>query len=156
MNDFGPALEIARRQALEEAHPYATPLPQGLHTGPIRAVVPGRTDHLPMKVRPDSYVLPADIVSALGEGNTEAGYQVVAGMFPSKEIERAAGGPVVDGGEPMEIIAAGGEYVLSPEQVLLAGEGDIQNGHEVLDHLVKMLRKQHINTLKKLPGPVKE
>lgn len=148
------ALQIARRKALEDSHPYVTPIPSGLHTGPIRATVPGRTDHLPMKVLPNSYVIPADIVSSLGEGNTEAGYQVLSGMFPVVPEARASGGEV--GGEPMDIIAAGGEYVLSPDQVALIGDGDIRAGHDVLDELVLLLRKDHIKTLKKLPGPVKE
>lgn len=148
------ALAIAQRQALEDSHPYVTPIPSGFHVGPIRAAVPGRTDHLPMKVPPNSYVFPADVVSYLGEGNTEAGYEVISGMFPLSAEARAAGGAVGD--DAMDIIAAGGEYVLSPEQVAIAGEGDVKAGHEVLDKLVVLLRKNHIKTLKKLPGPVKD
>lgn len=49
-----------------------------MHTGPIHASVAGRTDHLPMHVPHQSYVLPADIVSAMGEGNTLAGFKVAA------------------------------------------------------------------------------
>ena len=44
-----------------------------VHHGPIPSPVAGRTDHLPMHVSSGSYVLPADIVSALGDGNTDAG-----------------------------------------------------------------------------------
>jgi hypothetical protein len=35
--------------------------------------VPGRTDRIPMRASPGSYVLPADVVSGLGQGNTHAG-----------------------------------------------------------------------------------
>jgi hypothetical protein len=35
--------------------------------------VPGRTDRIPMRARTGSYVLPADVVSGLGQGNTQAG-----------------------------------------------------------------------------------
>lgn len=46
------------------------------HTkGLLTSSVPGRTDKLPIKVKPGSYVIPADILSssALGQGNTMAG-----------------------------------------------------------------------------------
>ena len=48
----------------------------GVHVGPIHSAVAGRTDHLPMHVPSGAYVLPADIVSAMGEGNTAAGFKV--------------------------------------------------------------------------------
>lgn len=47
-----------------------------LHVGPIHSAVAGRTDHLPIHVPKDSYVLPADIVSGMGEGNTLAGFKI--------------------------------------------------------------------------------
>jgi hypothetical protein len=37
------------------------------------STVPGRTDRIPMRAAPGSYVLPADVVSGLGQGNTHAG-----------------------------------------------------------------------------------
>jgi hypothetical protein len=48
----------------------------GVHTGAIHSSVAGRTDHLPMHVPSGAYVLPADIVSAMGEGNTVAGFKI--------------------------------------------------------------------------------
>jgi hypothetical protein len=54
------------------------------------------------------------------------------------------------------IVAAGGEYVLSPEQVKKAGGGDLETGHRVLDEFVKRYRAQTIKTLKNLPGPKKD
>jgi hypothetical protein len=39
----------------------------------IHSNVPGRVDRIPMKARTGSYVLPADVVSGLGQGNTTAG-----------------------------------------------------------------------------------
>lgn len=45
--------------------------------GVIASEVPGRTDHIPTSVAADSYVIPADVVSGLGEGNTLAGARVV-------------------------------------------------------------------------------
>ena len=47
------------------------------HIGPIHSAVAGRTDHLPMHVPSGSYVIPADIISAMGEGNTMAGFKIM-------------------------------------------------------------------------------
>ena len=52
-----------------------------VHSGPIHSTVAGRTDHLPMHVKNGSYVIPADIISAMGEGNTMAGYKVARDIF---------------------------------------------------------------------------
>ncbi len=51
--------------------------------GLIDSDIPGRTDKIPMKVPPGSFVLPADIPSALGQGNTKAGAEVLKKMFTS-------------------------------------------------------------------------
>ena len=52
-----------------------------MHTGPIHSAVAGRTDHLPTHVPSGSYVIPADIVSSMGEGNTMAGFKNIRRMF---------------------------------------------------------------------------
>jgi hypothetical protein len=53
------------------------------HEGMINSSIPGRTDRLPMSVKSGSYVLPADIPSALGQGNSMAGGQILKKMFSS-------------------------------------------------------------------------
>lgn len=161
-----------------------TPKVRKLHVGPIHSSVAGRTDHLPMHVPSGSYVIPADIISAMGEGNTMAGFKKARIIFggtpysgktePYGGMKAApygvAGGPYgaqggpysppkrAEGGEvpPVPIIAAGGEYVLSPDQVRAVGDGDMDLGHKVLDEFVKRMRAETINTLKKLPGPKKD
>ena len=139
---------------------------ENVHTGPIHSPVAGRTDHLPMHVPSGSYVIPADIVSAMGEGNTMAGFKHLRRMFsgnPYKQgsipygqnegpygepVERAHGGKT-----PVAIVAAGGEHVLTPEEVMFAGGGDMEMGHRVLDEFVKRMRANTVKTLQKLPGP---
>lgn len=140
------------------------------HAGPIHSHVAGRTDHLPMTVKSGSYVLPADVVSAHGEGNTIAGFKVMKRVFggvpygggshpygqsggPYGEPLPKADGGEAQGSDGVEIIAAGGEYVLSPEQVTAAGGGDMETGWRVLDEFVKRSRADHVRTLKELPGP---
>ena len=60
------------------------PIQHKIHEGPIHSPVAGRTDHLNMNVRSGSYVIPADIISAMGEGNTMAGFKIARKMFSSK------------------------------------------------------------------------
>jgi ADP-ribose pyrophosphatase YjhB (NUDIX family) len=269
------------------------------HTGPIHSSVAGRTDHLPMHVPSGAYVVPADIVSGMGEGNTIAGFKHMRRMFggmprgqgaapygqeggpygmaaggaikhraagvlfvsPDDKIllmrragkdhagEWALPGGGIENGETSEeaarrelaeetghsfkghltpatrrkkdgvdfttflahaepfqpklndehdahawvsrkealkarlhpgvketlealdrppgkagggeasgvpIVAAGGEYVLHPDQVREAGGGDLERGHKVLDEFVKRMRAELVKTLKNLPGPKKD
>jgi len=115
--------------------------------GPIHSNVAGRTDHLPMNVPSGAYVIPADIVSALGEGNTMAGFKILNDMFGIQRL----------GDEPAtEIVAAGGEYVISPETSARVGGGDMTKGHRSLDGFVKQYRAKTIKTLQKLPGPKRD
>lgn len=126
-----------------------------LHTGAIKAPVAGRTDHLPMHVPSGSYVVPADIVSAIGEGNTAHGFDIIDHMVKRR---MASGGDVQaeSEGTPVAIVAAGGEYVIPPDAVRGFGDGDLDTGHKMLDEWVKSERANTINTLKKLPGPQKD
>ena len=159
-----------------------------VHTGPIHSPVAGRTDHLPMNVPSGSYVIPADIIGAMGEGNTMAGFKVANHMFSSKPYMEHGSTPYAAGKMPyssskgpygsklasggssndhlerkygikqpaVEIVAAGGEYVIDPEDVTRLGGGDIDHGHEILDHFVTGYRKKTIDVLKKLPGPKRD
>lgn len=211
------------------------------HVGIIQMAVGGRTDHLPMNVYANSYVIPADVVSGLGEGNTLSGGHILDKMFSgdalnkmvSKTVKvprKASGGPLpisapmqmgqyqvvipevmnfgppdyektgpfgtetvsaranpkfpdaryswrytetppgekpkagaARGGmindrhaKPVEILAAGGEYVIPPEVVRSLGHGNADDGHKWLDNFVKSTRAHTIRTMQKLPGPKKD
>lgn len=116
--------------------------------GPIPSNVCGRTDHLPVNVPAGAYVFPADIVSALGEGNTIAGFQALNDFF---------GPQTYNGGEVREVVVAGGEYVLTPETIQSrVGGGDLDAGHKTLDDFVVKYRAKTIKVLKALPGPKKD
>lgn len=139
-----------------------------VHVGPIHSNVAGRTDHLPMHVKSGSYVIPADIISAMGEGNSMAGFKVANSIFSkmpygapkigqempydAPAVAKAGGGEV----DTVPIVAAGGEYVIPPEDVMQIGEGDLDHGHKILDEFVKKYRAKTIKTLQKLPGPKKD
>jgi hypothetical protein len=137
------------------------------HAGPIHSAVAGRTDHLPMQVAAGSYVLPADIVSAMGEGNTMAGFKSAKSLFGGTPGESSfdEGAPgeqaFANGGaaQGVPIVAAGGEYVIGPEDVARLGQrhgGDINDGHKILDHFVRKYRAKTVQLLKSLPGPKKD
>lgn len=123
-----------------------------VHVGPIVSTVGGRTDHLPMDVPSGSYVIPADVVSGLGQGNTANGHAILNHMFGSPVPARAKGGRI---GSPTPILAAGGEHVIDPATVAKIGGGNLDHGHKILDAWVVAHRKKTINTLRKLPGPAK-
>ena len=148
-----------------------------LHTGAIHSPVAGRTDHLPMNVPAGSYVLDAEHVGHLGQGNTMSGHARLDHMFssgpfgtalpkmghghgiphaPSPHMPKfAEGGVPHDHGEAVPIMAAGGEYVIPPHVVKIIGEGNLDHGHQILDAWVLRERKKHKQTLAKLPGPAK-
>jgi hypothetical protein len=139
---------IAR--GLELARRYATGGAIGGGTGLLHSDVPGRTDHLPLNVQPSSFVIPADTVSALGEGNTMAGSKVLDRMLrtgrPQDPRNFAAGGNV-------PILAAGGEYMVAPEDVARIGGGNVDQGHRILNALVTQVRSGAIKRLRSLPPP---
>jgi hypothetical protein len=123
-----------------------------LATGGLVGHTGGRSDELPVKAAEGSYVIPADVVSALGEGNTMAGNKILFGRFPG-----ALGGgvkkPHLARGGAVDIVVSDGEFIIPPDEVAKLGKGDLGYGHEILDSFVTNTRKQHIQTLAALPGP---
>lgn len=125
--------------------------------GPIVTPIPGRTDRLPIHVYSGSYVIPADIVSGLGEGNTLAGYEAIKRMFGHHlKAKYGLRGSYHENRDVVPVIVAGGEYILTPEEVESAGDGDLDNGHAVLDAFVKSQRRKLRQKLAKLPGPAQD
>ncbi len=171
------ALAIAfaeRRRAKRAMGGNAIQLPHGahgmnMHTGPIMSAVPGRTDRHNMNVPSGAYVFPSDFVSHIGQNNTQAGYSILSRLFPSHPTDGIAasgghrssasdkgGGRGASVGQAVPVVTAGGEYVASPQAVLRrVGTNSLSHAHKVLDKWVLDIRKQHIKTLKKLPGPAK-
>lgn len=58
-------------------------------------------------------------------------------------------------GKPVDIMAAGGEYILGPDQVMRVGGGDLDKGHKILDHWVQKTHKKFAKTVANLPPPAK-
>lgn len=148
------ALAIAYRIQRESKASGGKVMPYAGKSGFIHGATAGRSDKVPAKVKVKSYIIPADIVSSLGEGNSIAGAQSLnklfkLGPYGSGKQGFAAGGEAPDA----EIIVSDGEYTVPPEKIEELGGGDIDRGHEVLDAFVKHIRRKTIKTLQKLPGP---
>jgi hypothetical protein len=143
----GPGTELATgggvgSRLLGLARKYAS---GGAVTGALIGNTGGRADKLKTAVRPGSHIIPADVVSHHGEGNTLAGFEVMQRMFgddPPETAQMAAGGEV-------PVYLSDGEYAVSPEGVERYG------GHEKIDQFILASRAQAIETLKRLPPPAK-
>jgi hypothetical protein len=161
--------------------PKPTPIVKvpGAHL--IHSTVPGRTDRIPMQARTGSYILPADVVSGLGQGNTAAGakmwgqsishaigpmgiknaikqrsfnaVKMPSVRMPTPNVKYADGG-VYEGDEYTPIITAGGEMIIDPEIVAELGSGDAEEGKRILGSSAMGVRKQVLAEMKKLPRPV--
>ncbi len=135
--------------------------------GMLHSSVAGRTDKLPVGIKSGGFVIPADTVSALGQGNSMAGanglnkllgmgpYGTSGGKSASVKRPRFADGGEVGGQPSVEAVVAGGEFIVPVEKVAELGGGDVSKGHDILDAMVMHVRKKNIKTLKKLPRPRK-
>lgn len=147
--------------------------PSGLIMSPIG----GRSDHLPMHLGSGSYVIPADVMSGIGQGNTMAGghtfdQMIHGGPYGTLPMPKLGGTMAKPRGMPrmvaarhfarggrmrgrVPVIVAGGERIVSPDEVARLSGGDIKKGHAMLDRWVVDARKHILKHTAKLPGPVK-
>ena len=146
--------------------------------GPILSSVPGRTDAHATHVPSSSYVIPADIVSGRGQGNTMAGADSLQRLFhmgpygsslshikpgkmpsaikPPKFMKRSGGSVDSHVGKPVRVNLAGGEMVIPPEHLIAHVHPNLKHAHAIMDAWVLHERKKLRKTLAKLPGPVKD
>lgn len=97
-----------QKQAIAAALRTARATGGKVHAGAIHSSVAGRTDHLPMHVASGSYVIPADIISAMGEGNSMAGFKVAKSIFGGHdEHDVTKGTPYGESGLPYSKAAGG-------------------------------------------------
>jgi hypothetical protein len=167
-NPMGMSLSMAspwweRSESYNEAR-------SGLLTG----ATPGRADQIKTTAPGGAYIIPADVIAGLGEGNTLAGARVMDEMMrsgplgtpmprgsagrgpprPPAPLHEAKGGGI-GGSRRTPVALSHGEYVVQPEDVArVFGDGDMKRGHRVLDRWVVHMRAKHIKKLKSLPGPV--
>lgn len=94
----------------------------------------GQSDDIPALLHDGDYVMDAETVSALGDGSSKAGREVLDGFRNKIPHSKAAGGRVV----PAKI--ADGEYVFPESFVTSLGSGDNKRGAKILDGLREKLR----------------
>lgn len=162
----GGKLGILRPIRLREPHGAHIPHMGGF----IHGDTGGRTDNQNISVKHNSYIIPADVVSGLGSGNSLAGARAldsitgVKGSLPSGMPGSLSSGQKEPGatsamhfasGGMVPIIVASGEYNIPPDAVARIGKGNIIHGHKILDEFVKHVRKKTTKTMSKLPPPKK-
>lgn len=163
MSDIAKAMLVAQKPMAKPPKDAASNrVSQGVNFdgGLIKDTGFGRTDTIPLNVPSGSYVLPADVVSGLGQGNTDGGATALSRLFSDWGF--MPDGRSKDGKPPAiqyrrcPIIAAAGEYVVHPEIVKYYGGGNISKGHKDLDEFVKSARAKTHKTLGSLPPPAKD
>lgn len=140
--------------------------------GLVNSASAGRADKVPGAVKSGSYVMPADVVSAMGQGNTMAGARVLNSLMGGSPFGANAARPprgrgmtsqrmkrFADGGgaqHDVPVNVSGGEFIFPPEAVAHIGGGDVDHGHAILDALALQVRQKNINHLSSLPPPRKD
>jgi hypothetical protein len=145
--------------------------------GYLHGPTAGRADDIMTHAPAGSHVIPADVVAGFGEGNSMAGANAW-----SKMLQMGPGGiPMPSGGggrrmgmpappapyrDPSQKARGGaqadmrpvalshGEFVVTPEEVMALGQGDMERGHVILDEIIVEARKEIIAQMSKLPKPV--
>lgn len=148
------------------------------NSGLINSDTAGRTDRLPLSVAADSFVMPADVVSGLGQGNSLAGAKIMdsivkTGPFgtPLPRGARGSGPPrgkLADGGGASDgishVMLAGGEYLVHRDDLIRKGRAmriggklkaktDLAAGHEWARNFVDEVRKHAKKFLANAPKP---
>lgn len=151
-----PGGDVDPRLAPDLPPVQAAGAPDEGKSGFLNSHVAGRTDHLHVTLPAGSYVVPADVVSGIGQGNSLAGAHVLHEMFaptPGAPPARARGG-ATPAPKPVPILAAGGEFVVDPS-ALARVFGSVAKGHKAMDAWVIQERRKIVKTMSKLPGPAK-
>lgn len=94
----------------------------------------GQSDCIPAMLHDGDYVMDAEAVSALGDGSSKAGREVLEKFHKQIPHQASSGGKVV----PAKI--ADGEYVFPEGFVTALGGGDNKRGSDILDGLREKLR----------------
>jgi hypothetical protein len=110
----------------------------------------GQSDDIPALLHDGDYVMDAETVSALGDGSSKAGREVLDKFRNQVPHTSKNGGSVI----PAKI--ADGEYVFPAAFVTSLGKGENKRGSEILDGLREKLREHKRKApLNKIPPKAK-
>lgn len=143
----------ASQQPMHTAQPQGLPLlaaPQQK----FEMVPPGEGDYRVEAAKggllPDGFVVPADVVSHLGNGSSEAGLKILASKFGARPIRGDGDGmsdsiPTTIGGEQPARVA-NEEAFIPPSVVKRLGNGDTDRGAKKLYAMMDRIRKARTGT----------
>lgn len=116
----------------------------------------GRSDNVAAKVKIDDYIVPADVVSALGNGDTNSGGKTINNWI-NQHSDKATMDAYADGGSSRTLDAdlSSGEARLPGHVVRKLGKGSSDKGADMLDKWVLGIRNQYKEHLASLPAPKK-
>lgn len=139
----------------------------------LQGATPGRADKVHTFAPPGAHIIPADVISGMGEGNSLNGAIKMEKMLQSGPYgtapapmrrgsmgmpSRRGAGHFARGGsdDQTPVALSDGEFCVWPHWVAHFGGGNPKEGKRKLNDFIVSERKKHIKTLSKLPGPVKE
>ena len=101
-------------------------------------------------LKPEGFVVPADVVSHAGNGSSEAGLKLLAAKYGAEPIKGEGDGmsdsiPTTIGGK-QEARVANDEAFISPEMVKRIGGGDAKKGAKKLYAMMDSIRKERTGT----------
>jgi hypothetical protein len=157
-NDFlsTPAASQSQAQGLAgggvaRGHGGGSKLATG--SGLVPGNTPGRADAIQTQVPQGAYVIPADVVSGVGQGNTQAGGKRITEMLGAQFKPQAQG--FANGGrvQMANVRQSGGEYVVHPMHCAHLGGGDVKAGHRELDTMCANVRQAVARHARNAPPP---
>lgn len=139
----------------------------------LHGSTPGRADMVHTIAPPGAHIIPADVISGMGQGNSLNGASQFEKMLKSGPYGTApvptgrhgmgmprasAASHLARGGAHREtpVALSDGEFMVFEHWVRHLGGGDPKKGKQLLNKMILDERKKHIKTLQRLPGPVKE
>lgn len=148
---------IARAAPIGTAAPAA---PAAMASGgAVRGVGGGQDDNQLRKSKVGSFIIPADVVSHLGDGNTDEGHRRI--QQAESRIRYACGGSVgyagggpVAGSQAVPVALSPGEHEVPADVVSMLGNGSNPSGANQLHAMINHVRA-HKKTNKGLPPKAK-
>lgn len=139
----------------------------------LHGATPGRADMVHTTAPGGSHIIPADVISGMGQGNSLAGAARMEKMLrsgpygsaPAPMRSHGMGIPRAPApahfakggsGNRTPVALSDGEMMIFPHWVAHFGGGDPKKGKKKLNDFIVSERKKHIKQLQKLPGPVRE
>lgn len=129
----------------------APPMPMASPQAAMPAPIPQQGALSSPQVKPDGYIIPADAVSSLGKGSTEAGakqLQQIGGILIRGNGDGRSDDVQVNS-NGVRVRLSNGEVYVPPEMVAKLG------GPQALAKMVENIRGRAVKTMAALPGPIR-